>query len=220
MGAVARVQVIIPYASGVPTDVITNTFHFESLDNESITSAKCATLFSDLVGFYNIVYGGTAIKSMASYLSPANTVMKAYNLSDPPPRTAVREEVKPITPGTTVADTTPAEASVVLSFRTVYQSGINKGSQRGRIYLGGLTNAWFDAGDASRSSRVKQATREAVVGAAGNLFTTALGHKWGWVVYSEKLNQKFAVAGGWIDNAIDTQRRRGQAATQRTTFTT
>lgn len=220
MGDIARVQVILPYRSGVPTDVITNTWHFESLDDESITSAKLATLYSRLVTFYNSVYAGSAIKGLAGYVNPLLVVMKGYNLADPKPRTAVRESVTPLTVGTQQNDTTPSEASIVLSFHTAYASGIPKASQRGRIYLGGLGASFFDAGTLSGSSQVKQASREAITGAAGALYAGALSDKWGWSVYSDKRSQSFAVAGGWVDNAIDTQRRRGQAATTRSTFTT
>lgn len=220
MGDVARVQVVIPYSSGVPSDVITNTWHFESLDGESITSAKLATLFTRLATFYGSVYTNTAVKAMAGYLQPANTVMKGYNLADPKPRTAVREAVVPLSVGTQQNDTTPAEASIVLSFHTAYESGIPKASQRGRIYLGGLTAAQFDAGTISRSSNVKTATREAITAAASALYAGTLSDEWGWSVWSDKRQEKFAVAGGWVDNAIDTQRRRGQPATSRTTFTT
>lgn len=220
MGDIARVQVILPYTSGVPSDVITNTWHFESLNDESITSAKLATLFSRLVTFYNTCYTNTAIKAMASYINPLQVVMKGYNLSDPKPRTAVREAVTPLSVGTLQSDTTPSEASLVLSYHTEYESGISKASQRGRIYLGGLTSFWFEAGTVSNSTRFKTATRENVTGAAATLYATTLSDDWGWVVYSEKLSQHFAVAGGWVDNAIDTQRRRGQAATSRSTFTT
>ena len=220
MGDIARVQVIIPYSSGVPTDVITNTWHFESLADESITSAKLATLFSRLQAFYGTVYTNTAIKAMNGYLNPQNTVMKGYNLSDPKPRTAVREAVTPINAGVLQFDTTPAEASIVLSYHTAYESGIPKASQRGRIYLGGLTAAYFDPSIGARSSQVKLASRDLICTAATTLFTQTLSDEWGWVVYSEKRGEHFAVAGGWVDNAIDTQRRRGQAATSTSLFST
>lgn len=220
MGDVARVQVIIPYRSGVPSDVITNTWHFESLSDESITSAKLATLFNHLVTFYNTCYVASAIKSMASWVNPSLVVMKGYNLSDAKPRTAVRESVTPLTVGTQASDATPAELSMVLSYHTEYESGIPKASQRGRIYLGALSALWIDNGSISGSATFKQATRENVTGAADTLAASALSSNWGWTVWSEKRQEKFAVAGGWVDNAFDTQRRRGQAATTRTTFST
>lgn len=219
MGDVARVQVVLPYSSGVPSDVVTNTWHFESLDGESITSAKLASLFTVLTTFYNSVYASSAIKGMASYINSSQVLMKAYNLADPKPRTAVRESVTPLTLTSQESGTIPAEAAIVLSYRTAFSSGIPKASQRGRIYLGALASTFFEAGTASNSTRVKQASREAICNAAGTMAAAALVQKWGWVVWSDKRSQKFAVAGGWVDNAIDTQRRRGQAATTRSTFT-
>lgn len=213
-----RVQVIIPYTSGVPSDVITNTWHFDSLDGEPIDNTRCGVLFSRLATFYTSVYTAGTGKSMAAYINESQIVMKAYDLSDPKPRTAVRESVVPITVGTKSTGVIPSEASVVLSYHTEYESGINKASQRGRVYLGGLGDACISPSSVSRSSFVSPGMRTAVTGAADTLAGAVLADDWGWVVYSEKLSQSFAVAGGWVDDAIDTQRRRGQAATTRTTF--
>jgi len=216
--AVARVQVVIPYTSGVPSDVITNTWHFEWLGGGDIASAALGTLFGHLATFYTSCFSATASKNLAGYIAPSLTVMKGYDLSDPKPRTAVRESVVPWTAGTQINGVIPSEASAVLSFHTEYASGIPKASQRGRIYLGGLGDACFDPGTISRSTQLKGGFLTAVTGAADNLAASALSSDWGWVVWSEKRQESFAVAGGWVDNAIDTQRRRGQAATTRTTF--
>jgi hypothetical protein len=42
---------------------------------------------------------------------------------------------------------------------------------------------------------------------------------WDWVVYSPTDDAYHEVANGWVDNAWDTQRRRGYKPTSRTTFT-
>jgi hypothetical protein len=41
---------------------------------------------------------------------------------------------------------------------------------------------------------------------------------WTWCLYSRKLDLMPEIVGGWVDNAWDIQRRRGYAATSRTTF--
>lgn len=217
--SVARVMVQIPYTSGVPGDVVSNTFHFESLDAQPINDARLGTLFGILATFYSSVYNVTAVKQMANYLSPTQTVMKGYNLDDPKPRTAVRESVVPISTGAQGATVISPETAAVLSYRTDYQSGINKASQRGRIYLGGLTEVCMDVSTIGRGPRLKAGFINAVTAAATNLAQTALVAKWGWSVWSETLGESFAVAGGWMDDAYDAQRRRGQLATQRTLWT-
>lgn len=217
--AVCRVQVSIPQSTGLPSDVTTNTWHFEALDGEPIDSTRCGVLFGLLQTFYNQVYNATTIKSLANYYNPATTLMKAYDLSDPKPRTAVRESIVPLTVGTLGPTVVPAEAAMVLSYRTEYESGISKASQRGRIYLGGITDVWIDVSIGARAGKFKDAQCTNVGGAATTLAGSALAAEWGWVVWSEKLQQSFAVAGGWVDNAIDTQRRRGQNATARFLWT-
>lgn len=216
---VARVMVTIPYSSGVPSDVINNTWHFESLDGEPIDSTRLGVLFGHLVAFYNTCYNNTTVKAMANYLNPLQTVMKGYDLSDPKPRTAVRESTTPLTVGVQPATAVAPEVAAVLSYRTEYESGINKGSQRGRVYLGGLTDLQVDPSALSRGPRFKSGYITAVTSAATTLAGAALASEWGWVVWSEKLQQSFAVAGGWMDDALDTQRRRGQLATSRTLWT-
>lgn len=217
---VCRVQVSIPYASGAPTDVITNTWHFQSIDLEPIDNTHVGALFTVLQTMYNAIYSNSANKAMASYVAPANTVMKAYDLGDPKPRTAVRESTVPLTVGTQITGVTPPEAAIVLSYRGDYESGTAKASQRGRVYLGGLADAWISASNASVPPTVKPAALTSTIAAVQTMRTQAFAADWLWVVYSEKLNQITTVQGGWMDNAIDTQRRRGQQATLRTLYTT
>lgn len=216
---VARVMVTIPYSSGVPSDVINNTWHFESLDGEPIDNTRLGVLFALIAQFYNSVYNNTTVKAMANYLNPLQTVMKGYDLDDPKPRTAVRESIVPLAVGVQPVTVVAPEVAAVLSYRTEYESGINKGSQRGRIYLGGLTDVMIDSSILSRGPRFKSGFITAVTAAATSLAGSALAQEWGWVVWSEKLQQSFAVAGGWMDDALDTQRRRGQLATSRTLWT-
>jgi len=42
---------------------------------------------------------------------------------------------------------------------------------------------------------------------------------WDWVVYSPTNGNTVNVDNGWVDNAFDTQRRRGLAVTARTNWT-
>lgn len=218
--ATCRVQVSIPYNSGIPEDVVSNTFHFDSLAGEPINEARCTILSTHIAAFYSSVYTPTSVKCMADYLNPAATRMKFYDLSDPKPRTPVADLATPLSVGALQATRLPAEAAAVLSYHTEYVSGINKASQRGRIFLGGICDPMVDPSTPSQAPRYKTVWIAAVGDFAGDLYAAALADEWGWVVYSEKLNQSFAVAGGWMDNAIDTQRRRGVPATVRTPFVT
>jgi hypothetical protein len=59
------------------------------------------------------------------------------------------------------------------------------------------------------------------VNAAARLKTeiNAIGAGFAWVIYSPTNNEIYDVEAGWVDDAFDTIRSRGGAATTRTTFT-
>lgn len=84
------------------------------------------------------------------------------------------------------------------------------------MYLGGLGDACATAGATSQPSKLKVEFITRMYSSATTLAAASLADDWGWVIWSEKLEQSFAVAGGWVDNAWDTQRRRGMPATTRT----
>lgn len=214
-----QVQVSIPYFTSIPSDVVTNTWYFESLAGQPVNAARAALVFANLEAFYESVFAGASTGQLAPHMRPLQTVMKMYDLTDPAPRTAVLEATVPLTCSTSTTAALPTEVAIVLSYHTEYASGINKGSQRGRVYLGGLGDACFTPGNSTQFPAVKTSLCSHIGDRAQALAADSLADDWGWAVYSRKLGQEFAVAGGWVDNAFDTQRRRGQTATVRDLWT-
>ena len=214
-----QVQVSIPYWTNIPADVVTNTWYFDSLNDQPVNDARAALVFANLESVYEDIYGAVATGQMAPWLRPLLTVMKMYDLDDPQPRTAVRESVVPLTVSFAASAFTAPETAIVASYHTEYESGINKQSQRGRVYLGGLSDTFFTTGAGSSTPVVKLASRENIGVTLAGLQALSLADDWGWVVYSPTLQQSFAVAGGWIDDALDTQRRRGTAPSARYIWT-
>jgi hypothetical protein len=66
---------------------------------------------------------------------------------------------------------------------------------------------------------IAAATRTAAVNSWGNLLDASqAATAWKWAVYSTVNATGVEVTNGWVENAWDTQRRRGRIATVRTVF--
>ena len=217
--ALYQVQVSIPYYTGIPEDVVTNVLHFEFGDIVAPTGTDFTNLALSLATFYNGCYGAISpnLATMAKYMRPANARMKMYALADVKPRVPVFDEETPLTAlnQDSTSSKLPNEVSSVQSFHGAYVGGISKASQRGRIYLGGLGDGWLDDGDANSFPKPASGALQEATQSAENMLGNTADDGWVWVVRSPTLNQTFDVVGGWMDNAFDTQRRRGQAATTR-----
>ncbi len=105
----------------------------------------------------------------------------------------------------------PTEVAACLS----YVADRNLPRNRGRIYLGPLgTNALVtSAGRVLVSPAFRTALRESAARLQG-----ANGQSISWHLYSTVANQMKLITGGWVDDAFDTQRRRGTAPTVRETW--
>lgn len=210
----------VPYYTGIPEDVVTNTWHFDWLGGGTPTPTQLLACIVNVQLFYAGCYAGTgSVGTWGNYMSLGGGVIKMYNLDDPKPRVPVYTYTGTVAGTKDTTSSLPTETACVLSYHTEFQSGIPKASQRGRIYLGGLGDGWLSTSTGSAFPILRSAARLQVANNATSLCAASLVDQWGWVVYSPKLDQSFAVAGGWVDNAFDTQRRRGQVATLRTLWT-
>jgi hypothetical protein len=94
-------------------------------------------------------------------------------------------------------------------------SGQPQARKRGRIYLGP-----FDTTQLNADGRILPACQTTIRNAAQALLTASdVALDWSWAVYSPTNASGVIVDNGWVDNEWDTQRRRGRAATTRSTFT-
>ena len=207
---IVRVQAILPRDTGLPEDVSVNTFHFLTLGAPE-GAAGIDDIFAKLKAFY------TSIQNLLGAVVAPPMLFKAYNLSDAPPRAPLAETTHPITPNTS---SLVEEVAVCLSYHGPKASGLAQARRRGRIFIGplagsaGVTVANRVRFDSSFSTILKNAG--AALRDASNAAT-----EWKWVVYSPTTTlgaQTTNVTGGWVDDAFDTQRRRGPAPTGRMLF--
>ena len=213
-----KTQVSIPYFTGIATDVVTNDFHFEKTTPGAPTPTDYTNLENDLVAFYNTCYttGGSGLQ-MAPWMRPSLTRFRTYDLLDPTPRIPRRDSTIALTPTVAASSAVPTETAIVISMQADRTSGIPQARRRGRIFLGGLGIA-ASSGTASVFPEVNVSVRGALGTACIALNSALSGHGWDWVVLSRTMAASYSITNGWVDNALDTQRRRGQGATARTVW--
>src|ERR1043165_3631681 len=215
--AIALAQVIFQGASGLAEDTFVNTFHFGT-SGGTVTPTNASDIITRLTDFYNTTHSpGTSPlgNELSSQITRASSQIKVYDLGDPIPRV-------PVATGTfTLASTggsapAPNEVALVGSYKTAPFGGIPLASQRGRFYLGPLMlDNWSASGPDLRPGT---AAINKMNGAM-NALKVANSASVSWIVYSPTIGASSGGAyQGWVDNAADTQRRRGRVATSRTTW--
>lgn len=215
-------QMTFAHDSGLAEDVAVNTFHFlhhglvDDFDN-----------VRDMVrDFYDAIPAGSAQRvsaSMSSALSGAWT-LKLYDLTDAMPRVPKATYTGTLAGLGGGGQNLPSEVALCCSWKAAVSSGEAAARFRGRTFVGPLsaTNALGPSGiarpDATFLTSVVNAGKALVAAGAASVV-------YDFVVYSPTRpgapgsGAKAAViTGGWVDNAFDTQRRRGEKATARTVF--
>lgn len=212
--AIYRFQVTIPYFTGIPTDVITNDFHF-SWSPGTPVDANYEDIRDRLVTFYNTIYSQAGLGDfMAPWVNPSGVNLKVYNVNDPPPRAPHYLSAMALTDNRVVGSIVTPETAVCLSFQGTPISGVPQARRRGRVFIGGVHEP-FESGTTTSFPEVSSDLLSALATAGDDLRIGATTDGWTWVVYSRVLGTGAPVANGWIDNAPDTQRRRGNAPTAR-----
>lgn len=207
-----RAQVVIPYDTGLPRDVITNTLYFETATPAGLV-AGADELAPMLTAFYETIYDVS--NRAASHIAWAGAYVNFYDMADPEPRPPYTVSM-PIT-AQTGTSALPAECALVLSFNGGDPAGVPRARQRGRIYLGG----WGALANTASPGRPSSGVITDVISAATQLLADVSGgtDTIAWCVYSATAgNVYYPIVGGWVDDAWDTQRRRGVSATSRTTW--
>lgn len=199
MPATIQVQVSFPRPSGLPQDNIVNTWHFLGTIGTSMAD-EMANIGPRLDEFYTVVdnYMPLAIGA---------PTYRGYDLGELKPRQPSQRASFGVDPAGAGA-TYPNEVALCLS----YYATRNLPRQRGRLYLGPFIAAAGEIttqGDAMPTQFFVDLVANAALAlknAAGPL----------WAVRSVRDGVLRAITNLWIDNAWDTQRRRGTAATVRT----
>ncbi len=220
---ILRVQAIQGRLTGLPEDDIVNTFHFEKA---TVVTADYATAAGHVKAFFDTTTapGLRMLQHTADQLTDHTLQLKVFNLDDTIPRQPVHDST--YTYASTFYDTAealPEEVAVTLSFQGTPESGVNQARKRGRVFIGPLTIA---ATNQSAEGRVFLSSTKAtqMVEQMKKLRDDSISSGVRWVVYSPTndglaLDPAVPVTSGWVDNAFDTQRRRGSNSTARVTFT-
>ena len=209
-----RAQAIFQGSSGLAEDRFVNTFVFRN-DQEVGTSTMWDRVYAALEDFYfEIPPGATApLWSFFGDNFISAFEVRVYDLAEATPRTPHVVERTAALPNNTPISL-PFEVAACLSLRT----SLRTARGRGRIYLGPL-NAGALVEDAVAGPILGQTFRDTAVAAAERL-RQGNGQEITWHVLSQADATPRGVVGGYVDDAFDTQRRRGQKPSVRTTFWT
>lgn len=227
-----RAQVVWQRITDDPQDIVTNTWHFDGEDPGGAGVFSDAEYHDAVVLALNTFYGATA--SVFSDLVKDNPQVRIYDMRDPSAPGAPRlpEFVGNLTVDVPLIGADfrlVEEAAICLSFAAEPGSGLHPARRRGRIFLGPLRSSVTEV--VSGRLRVKAATRTQIANAAADLANgtpiSGGSEQLKWAIYSRRTDELGAtlddsfhdVVSGWVDDAFDTQRSRGPAATARTTFT-
>jgi hypothetical protein len=219
MATVLRVPVTNKAASLLPEDDAINVWHFWT--EASDPTDAIGDINTMLSTFYGSIADIYCINTMLG-----NLFWDFYDLSDTPPRTVIGSGSATALPYTE-GDGLPSECAVCMSFEGELSSGVNRARRRGRLYLGPLSNG--TSSTVTGYVRVSNPTIDLIQAAAEELldFDSIVAT---WCVFSPTAAgaapwdeatleaAKTLVNHGWIDNAFDTQRRRGTLPSGRVAF--
>lgn len=218
--------------SSIPQDAVENSWSFISTAASDIALATALDdIDTKLIDFYTGVdgtFGGVNgfLGQSISTAAGAHTITHydvTGHLSGTPAGSPIRTPTT-WTTATIGAGNQADELAACLSFHADYTTDVEFGvgtrpraRDRGRVYLGPLDTNAKSEDATTHEAFVSLAARNAFAAAAVRLGADADP---GWAVWSRSNAAMSLVVGGWIDNAFDVQRRRGNKATSRTTFVT
>jgi hypothetical protein len=218
-------QVTLQKKSGIPADAVQNNFVF---DPPALDSAGQLLCFSAITDFYNTT-GALSGDKVATWLGSSvsravdGVTVKLYDISAHLNGSAHGSPVaiSHFTLAAGVGDGLPDEVACALSFHSAYGSDAEfapgsrpRSRDRGRVYIGPLTDQAIHVNTTTNEIMLVQALRTTVAEAANRL----KGMSANWSVWSRRRAAIAPVVAGWVDDRFDSQRRRGDAATARSMF--
>lgn len=222
--AIVRAQVIFQGKSNKPEDVFVNTYHFNT---QGTTTADFEVCRDHLIELYNVAGPLAGSRALAMDLSnvilrTANSArIKLYVIPPGPPPAPPAPYNPPAadytwTLGASGASTgveLPAEMAICASFYAL----VNRPRYRGRVYLGPWQIGVSQDEAVTDRANVLTAIRTGIASTFGRLVNKGANTS-NLAVYSRADGTARVVTNGWVDDAWDVQRRRGQDATVRTLF--
>lgn len=221
--AIVRAQVTLKHVSALAEDDLVNVLHFSTAD---VAAGTLESIKTACINIYNRTNGANSplYTFFSTEMAQNGHSVKLYNMDEPKPRAPISETTWNL-PAAPNGDPLPGEVAVCMSFQAEPTSGLIQARRRGRLYFGRLDK------DSSSAGRPSSALISTLAGIGSGLLGDASADPdWSWIVLSAAHTQSekdprpsypqtFAVVTeGWVDNAFDTQRRRGLKATAKTLF--
>jgi hypothetical protein len=217
-------QVRLMRTTELPEDLVVNTFSF--ITGSAVhTAADLDAIETSLIGFYNVVgAGGSALTShLSNLLSVAalKNEIRLYDINAPAASPPLRTRFWTL--ATTASSPLPAEVALCLSFKAPAAVGQNPKRQRGRVYIGPISTGSLNTASTGGDARPSVPCQTAIID-AGNRLMTDTGHAWSvWsrrdATATNPNGTLVPITDLWVDNAWDTQRRRGARPSTRITRT-
>jgi hypothetical protein len=216
---IIRAQSIFRGFSGLPEDRFVTTMHFRT-PSGTAEALHFAEADEKVRSFWLDPNPGSTNDpgSIASNLGPqvvrgpGALEVRCYHLGDPEPREPVITQHEVL--GTASTSALPSEVAVCLSFA----GERSLPSTRGRIYVGPLAHSALQLETTSKRPRVAAHVMLQLVDAAQRIAGGTDSEPARWVVYSPTTNTSTLIRQAYVDDAFDTQRRRGEAPVNRTAW--
>lgn len=188
-------QVVLKSSSGLPEDVFINTLHYEvnAPDTVEGTCDDIAAAYLAVDQIIDSLVNGMTIKVYEPGANPGGpTFTKDYVFAGS-------------------GSNGPTEVAICLSYATVDDPNASTPRRRGRIYVGPIGPAGTNGNRVTPGIRANVLALGQGLASAGNASNTT------WLMYSESDGVYTKIESIWVDDAYDTQRRRGLAPTLRDT---
>lgn len=216
-----RAQVTLNRISGLAADQVVNVLHFEGDQTPEMNDRErfdnlAPGLANRLEAFYVAISG-----RLANTITGTGKI-DLYDMRDARPR--IPRFSRPMTLGLRGNGSLPSEVALCVSFKATAAPGVVAARRRGRIYIGPFANNQSGNAPVAGDSRPDQSLVDQILTAFKTMATGNSGSA-RLAIYSpttdplrngqpdDAWNDAVTL---WVDDAWDTQRRRGAAATKRT----
>lgn len=199
-----RAQVILHTTDNLSANYVTNSWAFET--SGAIGSSDWAAYDSAFTAFYNSLSGFLSLP-----IAQTGHEIKYYDLEQlVPPNYPLKISTWALSSAPSAAGL-PSEVALCLSFQGQKVPGSPQNRRRGRVYIGPISQS------ANTTGRPSTTVRSALTSGAVALCTALKAASVPALlsVWSHVDSDTVEVEDGWVDDAWDTQRRRGLQRTTR-----
>lgn len=228
--AFLHVVAVFEHLTGVVEDRVMNTWAFET-PSAGVVTGEVDDVTAALEEFYNDTITSTS-HTVAHYLGEqldrgaGVSTFEYYDvgafMSGAPHGSPFRIDTWSLGATNPGADGIPSELAVCLSYHgnltgIPEESGLTRprARRRGRVYLGPLSQIAMESEAGTGRSRVATQCRDTIAESADRLMAHTDVQ---WNVWSRADSAFTSVTGGFVDDAFDVQRRRGERAVSRSVF--